>query len=449
LNTAKKFAIAATSAVVVGGVAVAGVVVADRLSGSNASALAKVVPSNAVAFGSVNLDPKASQKIKFNDLFERVEKNSGQDFGVKASELTPAKFLDEALEGCDAPSRAWIGDVVGVAVLPTKTDEPHGALYVQSNDRDAADKFVKAIGTGADCSFRSASSIDGWVILGSEEDTANKVSPDASGFKSLSDNKEFSSDIGSIDDEGLLTFWVDTNSDYLLNQAGDSATELKSVNSVFGTLRANDNSIELFSHASTDADAFKTNGSVTDVLKGVPDSAGAVFAVTGITDFSNVAANPKVAEQTQGMLTPEIASVFEHPMAVAGGDFNTTPTGALYSAAPEALVRSVVTSLTAMLGDESATAGLFNVETLGDVVRVSAPTQLGVPAGNTPLMNTDAFEDSIGSVDESVAVLYASAEALDFAESAAGVGDTISGVGLNVSKADGGVDATFRVGIKR
>ena len=466
MSAVKKITIVATAVAVIGVVAVGGVF-AYKLAGNDASDLAALVPSDAVAFVSVTLDPKADQKLKFNNLLNRAEKNGGESLGFKSSDVSIDVLLDKASETCNMTEREWVGDSFGVAVVPAKTSsetpsvvgvvpdntgsEMPSFVYISSKDDASAKKFVKEVlgSNTPNCSILSATVVDDWVVLGSVIGSTDALPTD--GSKSLANNKSFSSDTASLKDQGLLTYWVDVNAPSLLKSAGTSSEQLKGIDSAFGTVRATDNSIESFNHISV-VTPFKTVGTIGNVLKAIPSESTGVIAFAGIKDVNVLTTSfAQVLRDISGALDPSVdntqaksvAKLFASPGALAVSGTPEAPKGAFYTEATVQVAKAATAQASLFMFDKPSD-DLFVNRTIGNIIELTLPSIATAPTGTGSVVDTQGFKDAVGDYSKSVALAYISADLFD----ETGISGVFTGASLNAAQVNGGVDVTFRVGIK-
>ncbi|WP_019146467.1 hypothetical protein [Aeromicrobium massiliense] len=330
----------------IGAIAAGGVYAASRLTGSDASAMAALVPSDALGFAAVNLDPSASQKLALDDLLKRLEREGGEAGVVDADVLSVDTLLEELT--CDDVSLAdgdWAGDRAAIVALPTKgKDEPVTvAVYASVDDERAAKELADKLGKdGTDCgddTTVAATYLDqdgGWLVA---TDGALPALPGTDGFESLADADDFRDDVDALGDEGVATAWADM-------EAAASAAEDLGVDAtgadgrIAATVRASDESLELFATMPVADDAPEPEASVADVLGKLPADAVGVLASPGGTP---AAADLAEAEKA-GMVS--FVKLLSEPLGVAV-DGDGTFTGAVKAAEKD--VRAGVTEVSSLV----------------------------------------------------------------------------------------------------
>ncbi|GAB3600166.1 hypothetical protein GCM10027446_33210 [Angustibacter peucedani] len=190
-------------ALVGGGVALA----ASKLGGGGAQP-DEAVPSSAVAFVAVDLDPSSGQKVdalrfarKFPDardslkgddprqgLFEQLKKD-GTVKGDWATDVEP-----------------WLGDRAGVAVLPPTADgeDPGVVVVLAVKDQAKARTGLAKVADGqASCEYT-----DDFAVCAQDAAVAKKAVADAA-KSPLSDDKNYGDDLDALGEKGIARAWVD------------------------------------------------------------------------------------------------------------------------------------------------------------------------------------------------------------------------------------------------
>ncbi len=220
---------------------------------------AEALPANAVAYAAVDLDPAATQKvdaIRFLNHFPAFSKNvkiRDERDDVRKQLITDAlDELDCADVSYDDTIEPWLGHKLGFALLPGDGDEPAPVFAIEVTDAGAADKGLKELN---DC----ASAADGgagyafngdYVVLAETQDIADSAVAGA-GDSSLAEDDDFSSDMGSLGDLGIVTGWMDVGEMVSLAPTGEfgDTDELAPLTDVAGryaaTFRFHNDSVEL------------------------------------------------------------------------------------------------------------------------------------------------------------------------------------------------------------
>ncbi|MFC5831905.1 DUF3352 domain-containing protein [Nonomuraea insulae] len=165
-----------------------------------------VLPANSIAYARLDLDPAANQKLALFQLARKftVTKDSfsGED---------PRKALFDTINGQDSDSKLdfakdvdpWLGSRIGFAAVPSGKEDPDYAVAIQVKDQELAKAGLAKLmeGDKYGVAFR-----EDYALLSSTQALADKY---AQGEGSLSDNAEFSDDMGAVGEQGVLSFWAD------------------------------------------------------------------------------------------------------------------------------------------------------------------------------------------------------------------------------------------------
>ncbi|MGC5012693.1 DUF3352 domain-containing protein [Streptosporangium sp. DT93] len=208
-----------------------------------------VLPSNAIGYVRLDLDPAANQKValfgiarKFNAtkasfsgedprqaLFDLLKQGNADDFGAMnyAADIEP-----------------WLGDRIGVAALPAAKAgaAPGVVVAVQVKDQDQAKTGIaKLMGKEKyGIAFR-----EDYALLGITQQQADQAAAAAP----LSENATFSEDLGALGETGVLSFWMDAGKIAGLapELAGQDPTALEQIKNVrvAGALRFDGEYVEL------------------------------------------------------------------------------------------------------------------------------------------------------------------------------------------------------------
>ncbi|MFI6480029.1 DUF3352 domain-containing protein [Nonomuraea sp. NPDC050663] len=199
-------AIAAALAVVLLGGGAWAVVSATGLLGGGTQPH-DVLPGNAIGYVRFDINPDAGQKAALLALSQKFTVTKG-----KLSGDDPRKSLFEAiqkdsedLKGVNyaADVEPWLGDRLGIAVLPSGGEEPGVAVAVQVTDETAAKSGIAKL-AGKDAKFGLAFR-DGYAII---TDTQANADKHATG-PTLAENTNFSDDFAALNGDGILSFWAD------------------------------------------------------------------------------------------------------------------------------------------------------------------------------------------------------------------------------------------------
>lgn len=198
--------VGAVAAVAVAGTAVA---LAGFLGGGGAQP-EDVIPSDALAFAKIDLDPAAGQKVAVFRLAKRFpstgEKVQDED-GVK-DQLLSALFEGNDEVDYDTDIAPWIGDRVGVAAVPSGGDEPGVLAAIAYTDRDGAEAAMRRLQDSDEDgeTFFAFSDKADYVLLG---DTQATVDAAAGTAQVLADAPAWTDAMKALDGDQIVTAWAD------------------------------------------------------------------------------------------------------------------------------------------------------------------------------------------------------------------------------------------------
>lgn len=172
-----------------------------------------VLPADTIAYVRLDLDPSASQKIDLFRLAKRVPELS-KELGIEDEGDDLRKIvLQDALEGCDDVDYAkdvepWLGERIGLGVGPNLQDEEESLrIAVQVTDEKAAKAGIgKLFACGGD-DF-GIGFLDGYAIVTPTQKSAD-AAVEAASKSSLADDADFARDQDALDEQGVLSGWVD------------------------------------------------------------------------------------------------------------------------------------------------------------------------------------------------------------------------------------------------
>ncbi|GAA2206152.1 hypothetical protein GCM10009850_016100 [Nonomuraea monospora] len=165
-----------------------------------------VLPANSIAYARLDLDPAANQKLALFQLARKftVTKDSfsGEDPRKAVFDLINEQDEDSELDFAKDVD-PWLGSRIGFAAVPSGKEEPDVAVAVQVKDQELAKAGIAKLmdGDKYGVAFR-----EDYALLSSTQALADKY---AQAEGSLSDNAEFSDDMGTVGEQGVLSFWAD------------------------------------------------------------------------------------------------------------------------------------------------------------------------------------------------------------------------------------------------
>ncbi|HEY1175472.1 MAG TPA: DUF3352 domain-containing protein [Phytomonospora sp.] len=190
-----------------------GVLAVQTLSGSGAQP-SDVLPGDAYAYLRVDIDPSAGQKIaavRFLGKLDAVKDTLGSDDPRKKLwELAARNADDDCLKkfAYDKDVEPWLGDRLGAAIRPGGTaDQPNLAIAIQVKDETVAKDALTRLFACDKGSRTDVRTRDGYAIVtpgGTGDATLAAVDKG-----SLSANANFTGDMGSLGEQGIVSAWFD------------------------------------------------------------------------------------------------------------------------------------------------------------------------------------------------------------------------------------------------
>lgn len=489
--------------VAVGLIVGAGVFAWSKLSGGGPQP-AEAVPSDAMAYVRLDLDPSADQKLSAMSLLRKLpdfEDATGiSDDDVDLREL----FVDEVLSssGCDVTYdddiEPWIGDRLGFALVAG--DEPTPMLAVQVSDQDEAEAGAKKIAecagnvgvpsitqadpsTTDDVSYSSDDTASlgvafsgDYMIVAPTQDSAEELAADADDDP-LAASKKFSSDMDALDGEGFASAWMDgeTLAD-VADEIGASDTDVSAVGSGAVALRAGDDYLELVGTIDSEAG----DGAQADV-GGLPESTLFAASISGggpLVENSWDQFQSSVAtmgpdlhymltdiQASTGLTFPgDLATLLGEQITVGidseglGPDADPSSLadldlGVRMKSDPAELtpvVDKLTSSLSSAMGPDAAD-DLYSQETdNGMVVATNEDYASKLTDGGGGLGGSDAYQNAVPDGDDAVNVVYVNFDELakvapEDDEDTAQMLDPIEAFGLSTKIDDGRTFATARL----
>lgn len=272
--------VAAVLVIVGGGV---GLAAYRALSGGGAQP-EKYAPASSFAFAKLDLDPAASQKLalrRFADKFPSSPSHKGS--GDLRDQFLRSLFKNsDGKIDYDRDVKPWLGDRAGVAGFLDAGGKPQAELIVQYKDREKARQGLNkqlAGGNGMHYSLQ-----DGYAVLAGEQSAVDEAVRQAA-KSNLGSAAVYRKDVGELTGSQVMTAWVDVQRSLAAAQAnGASSNRLPAgvLDQAKGRLalglHAGNDYLE-FEGATFDAPTTAASGSVTDMVRGLPDGTLAALAI--------------------------------------------------------------------------------------------------------------------------------------------------------------------------
>ena len=456
--------IAVVLALVLGGVAYAAY---TGLSGSGAQPAA-ALPGNAIAYVRIDMDPSASQKINAIGLLRKFPAFAEETGITEDAQDLRRRFFEYAQEhdgecpgvDYDQDIDPWIGDRLGVAVLPPAAGrEPESVVALQVSDQGEAIKGLAALNSqcgGSTGDYGVARGPDGYLVIADTQALASRYAADASD-SSLEDNENFNADMDALGDPGVVSFWLDYHSLTSVLPAGSlppgtGITDFaRGADSMAGALRFNESYLELAAVASgvdmpqpTSDNAIvnlpestfaalslSTGGSYIDQLWG---ALGDAMASQGRSLDS---LSSQIARETGLVLPDDLKTIVGDNITIAidskgldfsalqnTGDTSTLPLGARFQTDPAEFER-VYQKLVDYVRARGEELPLTKLEGDGFVAVSTDPDYASELTKDGSLGDTDKFRTAVPDAESAATVFY-----LDF--------DSVESQILTAVRANGG-----------
>lgn len=367
--------VAGAGAGVVAVVAAGGFGLAQLLSGSGSPA--DVVPANALAYVSVDLDPSASQKIAAIQMLRKFPALK-EEMGLDARDDVRKWFFEDVLDdGCkgvtyETDVAPWIGNRMALAAVPDQGSTVAPLFAVQVTDPDAAAQGVRALadscGEGEDI---GVAFVGDYAVLTEKQDDADSYAR-AAEASALSDDADYRTWTDRIGDPGIVNVYVSAEAparmtDVAADMAGEAGEDV-----------------------APQEQMQKMRQDVVELYRDFEGAAGTLRFDDGTLEL---------AMATKGM--PGGVAAVDAPGAPALGDLPASTAAAFTVSFPDNWLQDWMTSMGDLLGggaagggsedlwkDLEAATGLQlpeDVETLlGDGLRVSVDSSLDTAALDGP-----------------------------------------------------------------
>lgn len=468
---------AAAALLVAGG----GVFAWTALSGGG-SQPAEALPDSALAYARVDLDPSAAQKVDLVRLLRRVPEFS-ELTGIDSNKADLRKALfEEALadSSCDVDYEddiePWIGDRAAVAAVPDG-DQPAPVFVLQNTDEGAAKKGIDKLSECGGGSEAGVAFVDDYAVIAQSQQLADDAAEDAAAAP-LSEDETFASDMDTLGEQGVASFWADGDGFAELADATGNTSDaaaLDEIDSVAAALRAGSDYIELaaVTHLQNPLEAEERSdvGQLPEATVFAASVAGGGEYVDDGWDAFTKAAGGMMYDFQSRLDTFELSTGLTLPddlTTVLGGNITIAADGRGMESIAESGGQPDPSDLglgVRMTTDKGDVADLLdrvneNLTTQGLPELASAETDDGMVvatneeyaedlASDGSLGESDTFTTVVPDVDDAVGVLYLDVDkateiARKIASEAGGSTeeidqlDPISAVGLSVSSGEDG-----------
>ncbi len=453
----RKRGVAIVAAVAAIAVVAAGAVLAFQTFGGGGPRPADAMPGGAVAYAQFDLDPSAEQKVNLVRLLRKIP-DFEEETGITSDrdDLRQLAF-EEVLSDLDCDLdyeqdiEPWIGDRVGVSAVPVQ-DTLTPVIGVQVSDEAQAEEAVSAL---EECSTTGALPEDvdvteedsdvgvdfvGEYMILTESEHLERVVQEATDSP-LSDAEGFSSDMDSLDEQGVLSFWVDVPgllaTPEVASTTGSSPEELallERADSAFGALRAGSDYIEFATMAR--GDWFPLEAAGDNPVTELPESTLGALSVSGAgaaldENWEDVLSSVESAsggeaqaeidafESETGFSIPEdVSTLLGDNLLLAldaeglspenlrdASDIANLGFGARFTTDPDA-IRDLVDRVQSLLGEQGLPVELSTADTDDGLVLASNDDYADQLAGGGSLGDSDAFQAAVPDASDAGFVFY-------------------------------------------
>ena len=438
-------------------VVAAGAVLAFQTFGGGGARPADAMPASALAYAQFDLDPSAEQKVNVVRLlreFPEFEEETG--ITSDRDDLRELAF-EEALSDLDCDLdyeqdiEPWIGDRVGISAVPVD-DTVIPVIAVQVSDEGPAEE---AVSTLEECSTTGALPEDidvaeedsdvgvdfvGEYMLLTEADHLEAV-VQMSTDSPLGDTDGFTQDMNSLEEQGVMSFWVDIQGlletpevASSMESSGEDLSVLEEYDSAFGALRAGSDYIELATMVRGGSFTLEADGD--NPVTELPDTTLSALSVSGggraldenwddlltTLDSSNggqTQAQIDAFESETGFSVPEdLVTLLGDNLMIAldaeglspdnlqdASDISNLGFGARFTTDPDA-IGDLVDRIQSLIGEQGVPVELSTAETDDGLVLASNDAYADQLAEGGSLGDSQTFQTAVPDASEAAVVFY-------------------------------------------
>ena len=263
---------------------------------------ATVLPSTAVAYARIDLDPSAGQKvnaIRFLMKFPSVKEQMGlssdnDDLRQKLFEMIKKEAGDDLADvDFEKDVKPWLGDRAGIAAVPNG-DKADAVMAIQITDEGKARAGLDKLFANED-EKPGMAFVESYVIIAEDQQRADAAVAEAN-KKPLSDNATFDKDMSELGEQGFASFWIDTKGAAELSGRELSEEQRKALpqGSAAGALRFEADHVELEGVVHGDKSFKPGKAKAEEVVTNLPDSTAAAIAISDGASYID-----KIWEQVQ------------------------------------------------------------------------------------------------------------------------------------------------------
>ncbi|MDQ3627721.1 MAG: DUF3352 domain-containing protein [Actinomycetota bacterium] len=435
----------------------AGAVLAFQTLGGGGPRPADAMPDTALAYAQFDFDPSAEQKVNLVRLLRQIPEFE-EETGISSDrdDLRQLAF-EEVLSDLDCDLdyeqdiEPWIGDRVGVSAVPVD-DTVAPVIAVQVNDEGQAEEAVSTLEecttTGAlpeDVDVAEEDSDVGVDFVGeymilTETDHLEQVVQEATDSP-LSGADGFSADMETLDEQGVMSFWVDIPGlletpelASAMEASGQDVSFVDEYDSAFGALRAGSDYIEVATMVRGGSFALEADGD--NPVTELPDTTLGAMSVSGggaafdenwddllstldSTNGGQTQAEIDAFESETGFSVPEdVSTLLGDNLTVALDAEGLTPEnlqdpsdianvgfGARFTTDPDA-IRDLIERIQSLLGEQGVPVELSTRDTDDGLVLASNDDYADQLADGGSLGDSATFQAAVPDASEAEVVFY-------------------------------------------
>lgn len=254
---------------------------------------ADALPDEAIAYFRLDLNPSGEQQTAIYNLikkFPEANKKFEEGDGLRKSLFEAIKEDSDELKDVDYAEdvEPWLGERLGVAMLPSGGDEPGVAVGLAITDEDSAQAGLEKLFAKDkdDVAWAFTESGD-YAIFSDTQANADKYATQGS-ESPLSQNETYTDDMNAVGENGVMSFWMDQKK--MMEAVGDEASldglgmapgSAATTGRTAGALRVDGDAIEL-AGVTRGVQNMPELGDAKGVKLGdLPDTTAAALSVAG------------------------------------------------------------------------------------------------------------------------------------------------------------------------
>jgi hypothetical protein len=325
----------------------------------------------------------------------------------------------------------WLGDRVGVAVLPPERgDEPRAVIALQVKDEGKARAGIPRLSTEGSDEPPGVVVRDGYAIVAETQEQADQMSAAAEAH-SLSDDEGFAADFDRLGDTGINAGWLDLDAVRETAESLGSADSSEAAAAIEGltgrmsyAVRFDGDDLELVGDATGLTGVPKTDGETTARMSDLPSSTVAAFGLANgdvyvregwrrfldaMGSDGDIQSNIDRLEQQYGITVPDDIAVLlgqSFTLAVDGANLAEEPQVGARSVTDGEQAMQVIERLEAALRDEGSLAALSRKRTDDGIIVASTDDYADALTKDGSLGDAGSFKASVPDIESAGMAMY-------------------------------------------